>query len=86
MLIRLLISQKGWMTIKLSIFWKYEVLVIYKDRLLNIQMITIGSFVNYFSDDDFIGVGLGGMGYSCRLYKKIISNCKFIKGWFQTGI
>jgi len=56
------------------------VLVIYKDRLLNIQMITIGSFVNYFSDDDFIGVGLGGMGYSCRLYKKIISNCKFIKG------
>jgi hypothetical protein len=22
------------------------------------------------SDDDFIGVDLGGMGYSCRLYKK----------------
>jgi hypothetical protein len=22
------------------------------------------------SDDDFIGVGLGGMGYNCRSYKK----------------
>jgi len=51
----------------------------YKGRLLNIQMITIGSLVNYFSDDDFIGVGLGGMGYSYRSYKKMISNCKFIR-------
>jgi hypothetical protein len=51
----------------------------YKGRLLNIQLITIGSLINYFSDDDFIGVGLGGMGYNCRLSEKTISNCKFIK-------
>jgi hypothetical protein len=31
-------------------------------------------------DDDFFGVSLGGMGYSHRLYKKTIPNCKFIKG------
>jgi len=30
----------------------------------------------YFSDDDFIRDGLGGMGYSCKLYKKTIPNCK----------
>jgi hypothetical protein len=52
----------------------------YKGKLLNIQLITIGSLVNYFIDDDFIGVGLGEMGYSCRSYKKTISNCKFIRG------
>jgi len=86
MLIRLLISQKGCMIIKLSILRKYEVLVMYKGRLLNIQPITVGSLVNYFNHDDFIWVGLGGMGYSCRLYKKTISNCKFIRSWFQTGI
>ncbi len=78
-LIRLLISQKGWMIIKLSIFWNYEMLVMYKGKLLNIQLITIGSFVNYFSDDDFIRVGLGRMGYSCRSYKKIISNCNLLE-------
>jgi len=32
------------------------------------------------NDDDFIEASLGGMGYSCRLYKKTIANCKFIKG------
>jgi len=74
------------MIIKLSIFWKYEVLVMYKGKLLTIQLLIIGFLVNYFTDHDFIGVGLGGMGYSCRLYKKIISNCKFIRGWLQTGI
>jgi hypothetical protein len=26
------------------------------------------------------------MGYSCRLYRKTISNCKFIRGRFQIGI
>jgi hypothetical protein len=36
-----------------------------------------------FSDDDFIGVGLARMGYSCRLYKKTIPNCKFIKVDFK---
>jgi hypothetical protein len=35
------------------------------------------------NDDDFIKAGLGGMGYSCRLYKKTIPNCKFIICWFQ---
>jgi hypothetical protein len=38
-----------------------------------------------FSDNDFIGACLGGMGYSCRLYKKTIPNCKFIRGQFQIG-
>ncbi len=38
------------------------------------------------NDDDFIGVGLGGMGYSHRSYKKIILNCKFITSRFQTKI
>ncbi len=37
-----------------------------------------------FSDNDFIWTGLGGMGYNQRLYKKIISNCKFIRSRFQT--
>jgi hypothetical protein len=36
------------------------------------------------NDDDFIGDGLGGMGCSCKLYKKTIPNYKFIRGWFQT--
>jgi hypothetical protein len=36
------------------------------------------------SDADFIGVGLGGMGYNDRLYKKTIPNYKFIRGSFQT--
>jgi hypothetical protein len=39
-----------------------------------------------FSEDDFIGVGLGEMGYSRRLYKKTIPNSKFIRGQFQTKI
>jgi hypothetical protein len=38
------------------------------------------------NDDDFIEVGLGGMGYSCKSYKKIVLNYKFIRGRFQTGI
>ncbi len=57
------------MIIKLSIFWKYEVLVMYKGKLFNIRLITIGFLVNYFIDNDFIGVGLGGIGYNCRSYK-----------------
>jgi len=32
------------------------------------------------NDGDFIGDGLGGMGYSCRSYEKTIPNCKFIRG------
>jgi len=28
------------------------------------------------SDDDFIGVGLGGIGYNCRLYENTIPNFK----------
>ncbi len=35
------------------------------------------------NDNDFIGVGLGGMGYSRRSYKKTIPNYKFIRGQFQ---
>jgi hypothetical protein len=31
-------------------------------------------FVRGWGDDDFSGLGLGGMGYSHRSYKKIISN------------
>jgi hypothetical protein len=38
------------------------------------------------SDDDFIGPSLGGMGYYRRWYKRTISNCKFIRGRFQSGI
>jgi hypothetical protein len=38
------------------------------------------------SDDDFIGPILGGMGYYRRSYKRTISNCKFIRGRFQSGI
>jgi hypothetical protein len=38
------------------------------------------------NDDDFIGLGLGEMGYSCRSYKKTISNSKFIRGRFQIEI
>ncbi len=38
------------------------------------------------NDDDFIGDGLGGMGYSCRSYEMTIPNCKFIRGWFQIRI
>jgi len=47
-----------------------------------------GQFFVWFnySDDDFIEAGLNGMGYNHKSYKKIIPNCKFIKGWFQTGI
>ncbi len=41
---------------------------------------------NNSSDNDFIGVGLGGMGHSCRSYKKTIPNFKFIRGRFQTEI
>jgi hypothetical protein len=37
---------------------------------------------NNSSDIDFIGVGLGEMGHSCRSYKKTITNCKFIRGRF----
>jgi hypothetical protein len=37
------------------------------------------------NDDDFIKVGLGGMGYSCMLYKKTIPNDKLITYPFQTG-
>ncbi len=55
-------------------------LVRYKSKLFNIRLIIVGSLVNYFTNNDFIGVGLGGMGYSCRSYKKTILNCKFIKG------
>jgi hypothetical protein len=40
----------------------------------------------YSSDDDFIGGGLGGMGYSHKSYAKMIPNFKFIIGWFQIGI
>jgi hypothetical protein len=32
------------------------------------------SQLNNSNDDDFIEAGLGGMGYSCRLYKKTIPN------------
>ncbi len=41
--------------------------------------------INY-SDDDFVRVGLGGVGYSRRLYKKTGPDCKFIRGRFQIGI
>jgi hypothetical protein len=41
---------------------------------------------NNSSDNDFIGVDLGGMGHSCRSYKKTIPNFKFIRGRFQTEI
>ncbi len=34
---------------------------------------------NNYSDNDFVAPGLGGMGYSRRLYKKTILNYKFIK-------
>jgi hypothetical protein len=37
-------------------------------------------FCNNLSYNDFIRAGLHGMGYSQRLYKKMISNCKFIRG------
>ncbi len=43
-------------------------------------------FVRGWGEDDFIGLGLGGMGYSYRSYKNIISNCKFIRDRFQIGI
>jgi hypothetical protein len=44
--------------------------------------------LNFFNsnDNDFIIVGLGGMGYSHRSYKKTIPNYKFIKSRFQTRI
>ncbi len=45
-----------------------------------------GIFNINFSDNDFIRAGLGGMGYSRRLYKKTIPNYKFSKGLFQTRI
>ncbi len=35
------------------------------------------------SDNDFIEVGLGEMGYNCRLYKKKIPKYKFIRGQYQ---
>jgi hypothetical protein len=41
---------------------------------------------NSSSENDFIGVGLGGMGHSSSSYKKTIPNCKFIRGRFQTRI
>ncbi len=41
---------------------------------------------NSTSDNDFIGVGLGGMGYNRMPYKKTIPNYKLIKSRFQTGI
>jgi hypothetical protein len=43
-------------------------------------------FKVYFNDDDFIRVGLDEMGYSHKVVKKTIPNCKFIKGRFQIGI
>jgi hypothetical protein len=55
-------------------------------QILDIFFRNVNELKNNFSDDDFIGAGLGGMAYSCRLYKKTIPNCKFIKSWFQTRI
>ncbi len=41
--------------------------------------------INY-NDNDFIIDGLGGTGYSHRVYKKIVPSYKFIRGQFQIGI
>ncbi len=50
-----------------------EIFNIFPHEIFNINL----------NDDDFIGADLGGMGYSHRLLKKTIPNCKFIKGLFQ---
>ncbi len=60
--------------------FSYDMLCLYK-QINNI----LNSLLNS-NDNDFIRVGLGGMGYSCRSYKKTIPNCKFIRGQFQIGI
>ncbi len=51
----------------------------------NIMWVTLGGENWNYShansnDDDFIGAGLGGMGYSRKSYEKTIPNCKFIIG------
>ncbi len=38
------------------------------------------TIINNSNDNDFIGLGLGGMGYNRRSYKKTIPKCKFIRG------
>jgi hypothetical protein len=48
--------------------------------LHNFKKINLNFFENNFSEDDFFGAGLVGMGYSHRSYKKTIPNYKFIKG------
>jgi hypothetical protein len=55
-------------------------------RKHDVEVYSIMCSKEIFSDDDFIGAGLGGMGYNHRSYKRIISNCKFIRGQFQTII
>jgi hypothetical protein len=54
--------------------------------LFDLEKEQIESIVIYSNDDDFIKVGLGGMGYNHRSYQKTIPNCKFIRGQFQTRI
>jgi hypothetical protein len=38
------------------------------------------TIINNSNDNDFIGLGLGGMGYNGRSYRKTIPKCKFIRG------
>jgi hypothetical protein len=56
----------------------------------NLALYEIKAYITLYvcnsSDDDFIGAGLGGMGYTCRSHIKTIPNCKFIRGRFQTEI
>jgi hypothetical protein len=65
--------------------WKcYMDYLFHRESLIENVNITLMYWMFNSSDDDFIEASLGGMGYSCRSYKKWIPNCKFIRGWFQT--
>jgi hypothetical protein len=67
--------------------WKCYMDYLFKrESLIENVNITLMYWMFNSSDDEFIRVGLGGMGYSCKLYKKIIPNFKFIKSWFQIRI
>jgi hypothetical protein len=67
--------------------WKcYMDYIFERESLIENVNTTLMSWMFNSSDDDFIGAGLDGIGYSHRLYKKIIPNYKFIRNWFQTGM
>jgi hypothetical protein len=64
--------------------WKcYMEYLFCREWLIENVNITLMYLMFNSSDNDFIEASLGGMGYSCRLYKKSIPNCKFIRGRFQ---